>query len=66
MLKQFAHFEVENIGDEDANLFLVKASRGNTFGIASHRDSLRARELALISLENKEKDKQAAGISLEN
>jgi len=53
--KQFPKFEVENLGDDDANLWLVKASRGGLFGVASHRDSLKARENALAGLERKER-----------
>jgi len=54
MIKQFPTFYVENLGDDDANLWLVKASRNGFFGVASHRDSLKARENAVVSLERKE------------
>jgi len=53
-MKVFPHFEVENLGDDDANLWLVKASRNSLFGIGSSRDNVKARELALQSLEAKE------------
>ncbi len=55
MNKIYPKIEIEDVGDEDAHLWFAKASRGGKFGLGSDRDSLRAREKAIQSLENKEK-----------
>lgn len=53
-LKQFPVMDVEDVGDEDAKLWMARATRNEMVGVGVDRDSLRAREKAIANLEERE------------